>query len=245
MFLKVSSAVLLLLAVLHCIDAYTTFSHQKLAKVSFRASRSTNCRLFCTAKEDGEVLDLSEENLQSAAIEKLKNKNSELQTNIEATREEILAVEKQIVVLDEEYGSEITRIKKEFARIKERSYEEAVEISNKAKVDALKEVLPINDNWGRAKQLFEPLETEGETAVFKTYEEIFTSLTNIIADFGCEKVESLGQPFDFNFMEAIMTQPSTEFAKDIVSMEYQIGYKMGDKCVRPSMVIVSLGPGPE
>lgn len=53
--------------------------------------------------------------------------------------------------MEEEFGDEITRIKKEFARIKERSIEEAVEISNKAKSDALKEVLPITDNYKRAK----------------------------------------------------------------------------------------------
>ena len=41
-----------------------------------------------------------------------------------------------------------------------------------------------------------------------------------------------------------MTQPSTEYAKDIVCMEYQVGYRLGDKSVRPAMVVVSLGPGP-
>ena len=59
------------------------------------------------------------------------------------------------------------------------------------------------------------------------------------------RVVSLGQPFDFNLMEAIMTVPSNEYAKDIVCTEYQVGYRMGDKCVRPSMVVVSLGPGPQ
>ena len=42
-----------------------------------------------------------------------------------------------------------------------------------------------------------------------------------------------------------MTVPSNEYAKDIVCTEYQVGYRMGDKCVRPSMVVVSLGPGPQ
>ena len=59
------------------------------------------------------------------------------------------------------------------------------------------------------------------------------------------KVESIGQPFDFNFMEAIMTSPSTEYKADIVCTEYQVGYKIGDKCIRPAMVVVSTGPGPQ
>ena len=53
----------------------------------------------------------------------------------------------EINKLDEQYGSEISRIQKEFARMKERSYEEATEISNKAKIDALKQILPIADGY--------------------------------------------------------------------------------------------------
>lgn len=66
----------------------------------------------------------------------------------------------------------------------------------------------------------------------------------MISDFGVTRVESVGKPFDFNFMEAIMTAPSTEYSPDIVCTEYQVGYKMGEKCIRPAMVVVSLGPGP-
>lgn len=62
---------------------------------------------------------------------------------------------------------------------------------------------------------------------------------------GATRVVSLGQPFDYTVMEAIMTAPSTEYAADIVMTEYQVGYRMGDKCIRPSIVVVSTGPGPE
>ena len=46
---------------------------------------------------------------------------------------------------------QIARIKREFARMKERAFEEATDISNKAKLDAIKEVLPVTDNYYRAK----------------------------------------------------------------------------------------------
>ena len=68
---------------------------------------------------------------------------------------------------------------------------------------------------------------------------------NVIEDFGVRRVKSVGEPFDFNFMEAIMTAPSTEYKADIVCTEYQIGYKLGEKCIRPAMVVVSTGPGPQ
>jgi molecular chaperone GrpE len=163
---------------------------------------------------------------------------------IEIVRQNRSVEENELKILEAEYGPEIVRIKKEFFRIKERSYEETAEISSKAKIDALKEVLPITDNFFRAKNLFLPLQTDNEKLIMDKYEEIFDSFSKVIADFGVTRVVSLGQPFDFNMMEAIMTLPSSEYAKDSVCNEYQIGYRVGDRCIRPAMVVVSLGPCP-
>ena len=72
------------------------------------------------------------------------------------------------------------------------------------------------------------------------YEGVFEEFQKVLEDFGVSKVESLGQPFDFNTMEAIMTAPSTpEYEKGVVCTEYQVGYMMGDKCIRPAMVVVA------
>ena len=128
--------------------------------------------------------------------------------------------------------------------MKERSYEEATASTNKAKVDAIKEVLPILDTYTRAKKVFEPLETDNEREIGATYDAVFESFNKVLEGFGLRKVECLGKPFDVNFMEAIMTAPSTEYAKDSVCTEYQAGHRMGDSCVRPAIVVVSLGPGP-
>ena len=39
-----------------------------------------------------------------------------------------------------------------------------------------------------------------------------------------------------------MTSPSPDYPKDTVCTEYASGYKMGEKCIRPAMVVVSTGP---
>lgn len=182
--------------------------------------------------------------ITSDEITKLRKKIENLNTVIASVREERTVEEAELAKLEAEFGDEITRIKKEFARIKERSVEEAVEISNKAKIDALKEVLPITDNYYRAKSVYEPITADGELKIMSTYDEIFVDFMKVIEGFGVSTVTSLGQKYDYNFMEAIMTSPSTEYANDIVCKEYQVGYKMGEKCVRPAMVVVSTGPGP-
>lgn len=44
--------------------------------------------------------------------------------------------------------------------------------------------------------------------------------------------------------EAIMREDSTEFEDGIILEEYQKGFKLGERLLRPSMVKVSSGPGP-
>ena len=211
------------------------------SKRCLTTSRFKIGNLHDSSKSNVEV----EVELSSPTITSSLNKIESIKKTIEEVKSNIKSESDDLSKLESEYGSEIARVKKEFARIKERSYEEAAAISSAAKIAALKEVLPITDNYFRAKKVFEPLQSDGERLVLQTYDEIFTSFSKVIEDFGVTRVESLGQPFDFNLMEAVMTMPSTEYAKDIVCTEYQVGYKMDDKCVRPAMVVVSLGPGPQ
>ena len=232
------------------LDAFILPIPQQLSlrsAVVARRDGARNGRVLNMVGEGGEVKDrptFTDEELDSKEIKRMKKKIEELQSTITSVKEETNIVQETYVKLDEEFGSEIARVKKEFARMKERSYEEAVEATNKAKIDALKEILPITDNFDRARQVFEPLESDSEKEILGYYDVACGKLTAIIEDFGCVKFVSLGQPYDFNFMEAIMAAPSTEYAKDVVCTEYQSGYKMGDKCVRPAMVVVSTGPGP-
>jgi len=224
--------ILLILLVVSLSNAFIT---TKILKYKYNVNNK-----FMTSNDN----DNDNSEITSKEIVRLLKKIEDVQSDINIIKTEIQQEESLLVKLDEEYGSEITRIKKEFARMKERSFEEATEISNQAKVGALKEVLPITDNYFRAKSVFEPLTTDDEKFVAKTYDDVFSAFSKVIEDFGVTRVVSIGQPFDFNFMEAIMTQPSTEYPADIVCVEYQVGYKIGDKCIRPSMVVVSAGPGP-
>jgi molecular chaperone GrpE len=54
-------------------------------------------------------------------------------------------------------------------------------------------------------------------------------------------MKSVGQPFDPNLHEAIARQPSPDYPEDVVAIEYQPGYKLGDLVIRHAMVAVSAG----
>jgi len=59
---------------------------------------------------------------------------------------------------------------------------------------------------------------------------------------GCVKIESIGQPFDPHFHEAISQQPTTDCDPGTVVLEALPGYQLQDRVIRPSQVIVASTP---
>ena len=102
----------------------------------------------------GEDLEFAEEDVKSREIDRVLKIIDEMKLEIQTVRDNKVADDEQVKINDEEFGDEIARVKKEFARIKERSYEEAKQASNEANAKALTEVLPITDNYNRARPLF-------------------------------------------------------------------------------------------
>ena len=63
----------------------------------------------------------------------------------------------------------------------------------------------------------------------------------LLQDFDLEAVPTLGAEFDYNVHEAIQQTPSDEYPEDTVCQEYQKGYTIQGKLIRPAVVAVSLG----
>ena len=105
----------------------------------------------------------------------------------------------------------------------------------------MKELLPIIDNVERAQKSITSSGGAAEEEAIKYYGGIFKDIDSILTSFGLEAVPSIGEPFDYNVHEAIQQMPSDEFEEDVVCAEYQRGYAIGERLVRPAVVGVSLG----
>lgn len=66
---------------------------------------------------------------------------------------------------------------------------------------------------------------------------IVQQLDKALSELGVEKIEALGQKFDPNFHEALRQVDGQE--DDLVVEEYQVGYKLNGKLIRPSQVAIS------
>ena len=65
------------------------------------------------------------------------------------------------------------------------------------------------------------------------------SLMDIFARFGAAPFESVGQGFDPNKHEAVMQEESSEYPDMTVTREFQKGYTLKDRLLRPAKVAVS------
>ena len=59
--------------------------------------------------------------------------------------------------------------------------------------------------------------------------------------YGCVPFDSQGKVFDPNFHEAMLQQESEEYPENTIMQEYQKGYMLNDRLLRPAMVVVSKG----
>ena len=103
------------------------------------------------------------------------------------------------------------------------------------------DILNALDNFDRA---IEHARSGGAQAIAEGLVMVEKQFVAALVKHGVEPIESLGQPFDPNFHEAIMQRPDADHPEGTVVSEFAKGYKLGDRVIRPSKVAVSIPPAP-
>jgi molecular chaperone GrpE len=118
-----------------------------------------------------------------------------------------------------------------------REKEEAVKYANSALLERL---IPIVDNFELG---LEAARGEGETSpVFTGMSMVLKQLMDFLTEQGLQPIDATGQKFDPNFHEAIAHEASEQFPEGVVIRQTRRGYRMKDRLLRPSSVVVSSGP---
>ena len=126
------------------------------------------------------------------------------------------------------------RLMAEFQNFKRRAAREKSDIHAYANEKIIGELLPVLDNFERALQT----ESGDLESYSKGMELIFTQLKTALEHAGLEEIKALGEDFDPNVHNAVMTEDSEEHDDGKISKVLQKGYKLNDKVIRPSMVAV-------
>ena len=80
--------------------------------------------------------------------------------------------------------------------------------------------------------------------LFEGVKMVATQLENVLEQHGCKQIKAVAEPFDPNLHEAIGQEPSDEIPANYVSRQFQMGYQLHERVIRPSQVFVSTGSAP-
>ena len=168
------------------------------------------------------------------------------EARIEELTEKVEALEAERDELNDKVlrkAAEFENFRRRMDREKERRYEAGM-------VEVIEPILEVLDDFERSLDAAEELEENQDPA--SAYESlkggvemVFRKFRDTLETLGVEPIEAEGQPFDESVHEAMMRQPSEEAEPGTVLQEIRTGYRMGDRVIRYSRVVVAAEPQQE
>ena len=152
----------------------------------------------------------------------------------EETAEEAATEEAPAEEPKEEESARYMRLMADFQNYKKRVEKEKSDIYSYANEKMATELLTVLDNFERA------LDHECSDDGFKEgMDMIFKQLFDVLGKSGLAEIPALGEEFDPNFHNAVMTEYTDEYESGKVSGVLQKGYTLNGKVIRPAMVKVA------
>ncbi|GBC63394.1 nucleotide exchange factor GrpE [Desulfonema ishimotonii] len=159
---------------------------------------------------------------------------------VRVLKEELEAASRESEASQERF----VRLYAEFDNYKKRSARELQDFRKFANESLIRELLPVIDNLERAIQSSDGSEAAANCIV-EGVDMTRKGILEVFEKYHVTPVESLGTPFDPSFHEAVGQEESEEHPDNIVVREFQKGYLLHDRLIRPAMVIVSKARVPE
>ena len=176
------------------------------------------------------------ESPEEADVVAESNAECALPADVCLLKEGLEAAEKRA---DEEHDR-FLRTLAEFDNYRKRSREEFQQVCTFAVEDLVIRLLPVLDNFERAIKTAE--EIKDYDALHGGVILILRQLRDILTKEGVKPIEAEGKQFDPNVHEAVMRVDTDECPDGTIIEEFQTGYTLGDKVIRPSMVKVTRHP---
>ncbi len=177
---------------------------------------------------DPEVVDVAEVNGDGPSEEG----GGDCQDLLAAKDEEIKGLHERVLRIAAEMDNTRKRL--------EREKSEGICYANES---LMREMLTVIDNLERAIQHSE--QEANFNSLLEGIRMTHKGFLDALARFNCVPFESVGKLFDPNFHEAMTQQESAEHPERTVLMEFEKGYTLNDRLLRPARVVVSKAPARE
>ena len=174
----------------------------------------------------------AQRNLAEGGQEEPKAKKSEL----EKLRDTIKDLQKE---KDELFGK-LQRVSADYINFQKRAAKQTADTIAYEKEKIIKTLLPALDNFEHTLQ--NTHSAENTDVLVKGIRIIYDQMLDILKTHGVEHIKALGEKFDPALHEVIMQKAEPEKEENIVLEEFQKGYKLNGRVIRPSRVIINKLP---
>ena len=196
-------------------------------------------------RRDGRQLSKEKEIVEDTPVEEVAADSQVVEETLvedmdaleDAQVEEVSEVDELKIKLDE-MEDKFLRVSAELANIVQRNRNERELIQRYRSQDLAKKLLPVIDNLERA--IAAEVTDEQSNSLKKGVEMVLESLNVALKEEGIEEIPAKGEQFDPNIHQAVQIVPVSEGVEaDTIVEVLQKGYKLQDRVLRASMVIVA------
>ncbi len=137
----------------------------------------------------------------------------------------------------DEIFEKLQRVSADYANYQKRVPKQISDTIAYEKEMIIKSLLPVLDNFEHTLQ---NAHSAVDANVFvEGVQIIYKQMLDILKSHGVEKIKAIGETFDPALHEAIMQKVDTDKEENIVLEEFQKGYKLNGRVIRPSKVVVN------
>lgn len=138
-----------------------------------------------------------------------------------------------------ELQDKLLRVQADSQNYRRRLEEESKNVIKFANEGLIEELLPVLDNFERAIALDDNDLNDELSKFLEGFKMIYASLVTVLNNMGLKEIESLDQPFDPVYHQAVMTDKDDTKEDGIILEVLQKGYMLKEKVIRPSLVKVN------
>lgn len=140
-----------------------------------------------------------------------------------------------------EWKDKYMRLHAEWDTYRRRTNEQRAAEKVRATEKLVTSLLPVLDDFERT---IDYAKNNGEEGLLGGVEAVHSKLVDVLKKDGVEVIDPAGEAFDALEAQAVSTVEDPTVPDETVAQVYQLGYRMGDKVLRPAMVTVTTG-GPK
>ncbi len=143
----------------------------------------------------------------------------------------------ELIKEKDEIFEKLQRVAADYENFQKRTPKQIADTIAYEKEKIIKTLLPALDNFEHTLQ--NAHSAENLDVIIKGVRIIYDQMLDILKAHGVEQIKALGQKFDPALHEAMMQKTEDDRQDNTVLEEFQKGYKLNGRVIRPSKVIVN------